>query len=556
MNANISFDELRLQVTDPTRHDDHIKFKITLRDEARGLVIHSVWRRFNEFAECFKALKAKNTQPPLPDLPPKKTFGKFDAKFIEERRYALERYMRHIKESKFLVRCVEFRNLIGYAELEQRLLEQTRVKKKARDTHADPILVDPSAHPGYPVTVCEEADLTSLQRYLRSSGYSIVRPCQRLSASPTKSRFIVKLDETGEQYVMSVATRRGTGMEISTEKQRKRFVSFITGINAPGKAGKSGESSVSPFIQKAVSADFDLHTQRSFVVREIAKHGSLRDQCFNKVDWAERWDVKHKKKFSALKSSDIAYYGKQLLIAVKCLEDGGVPCPQLTLGNVLLTSKSVLQITDWEDLPLGLTRLPTLHLPGDLSDRTSPYLLMVGVLLFEMAAGEVPVHLRRSMMGCQGDIFQVDTPTEPEDEDSDTRIAFPIDFAAIKLPSGLRAVLETIFDPAEHVTVEEALELPFFAAAKFKDPLKGITVDASRVRAKSKDLEAIAEVLDNWRALLTREQEGAEEEEPQRSPRREKKEKKGKKGASGAASPAGAPSPPPPPPGGPPGAPP
>ena len=153
---------------------------------------------------------------------------------------------------------------------------------------------------------------------------------------------------------------------------------------------------------------------------------------------------------------------------MKSLEEGGIPCPHLTLGNILLGSKSVIQITDWEDILLGLTRLPTLHMPGDLTDRTSPYVLMAGVLLFEMANGEVPANLRRLMLACQGDLCVPEVSVQPEEEESEARLPCPINFEAIKLPKGLKEVLVQIFDPEEHMTVEEVLENPFFQVVKFK----------------------------------------------------------------------------------------
>ena len=85
-------------------------------------------------------------------------------------------------------------------------------------------------------------------------------------------------------------------------------------------------------------------------------------------------------------------------------------------GNILVGSKQLIQISDWEDILLGLTKLPMLHMPGDLSERTSPYLLQAGVVLLEMARGEdVPIRLRRMMMACQGDLFNTEVSIEPEE---------------------------------------------------------------------------------------------------------------------------------------------
>eukprot|EP01064_Diplonema_japonicum_P000486 TRINITY_DN1031_c0_g1_i9.p1 TRINITY_DN1031_c0_g1~~TRINITY_DN1031_c0_g1_i9.p1 ORF type:complete len:744 (+),score=116.85 TRINITY_DN1031_c0_g1_i9:4000-6231(+) len=517
---------------------------VTPTDDERSVVLHSVWRRFSEFEEAFKLLKKKNTQPPLPDLPPKQTFGNFDTKFIEKRRHLLEQYMRRVKESKFLVRCPEFRTLIGYDELEVRLLEQTRTKKQ--DPEQVTVHVDPSAHPGYSVKVNEEEDLTCLQRYLRSAGFSLVKPLPRLAKDVSKSRFIVRAEGTNEEYIMSCGQRRTQGMDISTEKHRKRFINFLTSVN----------NQTCPFIHAAVSADFDINTQRSFVVRTVAKHGSMRDYMRGKVDWGERVETKLKKRETSVKDTELAYFGKQIMLGVRALEENGIPCPQLTLGNVLIGSKQTIVITDWEDIMLGLTRLPFLHMPGDLPERTSPYLLQAGVLLFEMATGEIPPRLRRMMMACQGDLHIPDVSAEPEDEESESRITFPVNFRSLKLPKGLGQVLTAIFDEEEAVSYDDILEMPFFKTVKFKDPIKKSEDSLPKIKVKSKDLEAVRDAAESWRTMLVREIEGEEEEEVSPSPTRERKSKKEKKSKKAASPKASHGSPPPPPPGGPPGAPP
>ncbi|KAJ9471058.1 Slowpoke-binding protein [Diplonema papillatum] len=541
--AGITFDDLVFSVSDPTKHDDHIIYKVSIRDESRSVVLHSVWRRFTEFEEVFKQLKARNTQPPLPDIPKKKTFGNFDAKYVEKRRGRLENYLSCIKENKFLVRCPEFRALIGYDELERKLKEQTRVKKANEEQ--DVIRVDVNDHPGYNVVVDEEEDLTILQRYLRTAGYRLEKPLPRLAVDVSKSRFLVRADGYDDSLLMCVSRRRVGGMEITTDKQKKRFVNFMQAINAQA----------CPFLDGVVSADFDMNTQRAFVTKRAAKHGSMRDYMYGKADWNEAAALKYKKKPSPLKEADVAYFGKQLILAVQCLEENGIPCPHLSLGNIVVGAKQTIQITDWEDAMLGLTRLPFLHLPGDLPDRTSPYLLMAGVCLFEMAAGETSNRLRRMMICCQGDLFSSEVSTEPEEEESETRVEFPLDFTKMKLPEKLTQVLQKIFDPEEHITCDEVLDLPLFKTMKLKEPIRGADAEVPKVKVKSKEIDALREACEHWRERLDRELEGEEVEEetsPREKRKKDKKDKKSKLMTQGGA--AGAP--PPPPAGGPPGAPP
>eukprot|EP00756_Hemistasia_phaeocysticola_P039501 Hpha_TRINITY_DN16818_c0_g5::TRINITY_DN16818_c0_g5_i1::g.148344::m.148344/K13303/SGK2; serum/glucocorticoid-regulated kinase 2 len=108
-------DQLNIRVTEPTRRDDHIAYKVSLRDKNDGRELHYQWRRFREFEEAFKALqtKGKAMGVSLPDLPPKKAFGRFEPKFLEERRRLLENFMGLVKEKPGLSSGSEFQALCG-----------------------------------------------------------------------------------------------------------------------------------------------------------------------------------------------------------------------------------------------------------------------------------------------------------------------------------------------------------------------------------------------------------------------------------------------------------
>eukprot|EP00756_Hemistasia_phaeocysticola_P050728 Hpha_TRINITY_DN25918_c0_g1::TRINITY_DN25918_c0_g1_i1::g.185219::m.185219 len=556
----VPLDEVQITVTDPTKQEDHMIYKISLVDSERDVVIHSVWRRFNEFETCFKALKAKNQQPPLPDLPPKTVFGRFDPQKVAERRAALEDYMHHIQRNKFLVRSEEFKVLIKYDELETRIREQVRGRRRGSGEDSGP-RPPPTEHPGYLLNVREDEDLTCLQRYLRTTEYTLVKPLPGLSPQATKSYFAVK-DEHGNNLLMSVGVMQSCGMEISTDKQKKRFVSYVTSHADP----------VCPLLHVVNFVDFDTRMQRSFVVREVVKHGSLRDVLHGKPEWSLSWTEKYKKKPSAIKDSDIAYYGKQLVIAVKWFEENGIACPQLSLGNVLVASEKAIKISDWEDPLLGLSKLPVLHRPGELEERTAPPLLQVGVILLELAMG-MPMNptQRRRMLSCQGELFAPEVAAEPDPPETAV-----FDEKVCKMSEGLRKVLKTIFDPDEAADYDEILALPYFAGVKLKQPMAQVDqAKLPRIKIKSKDLDLMSEVAEKWKDRLQREADGEDEPALESPRRREKKEKKAKekktkaspsgspgdspRGAHSPPAPPGGPPPPPgapPPPGGPPGGPP
>ncbi|KAJ9458537.1 RAC family serine/threonine-protein kinase-like protein [Diplonema papillatum] len=110
------WESLTVHVTDPTKKSDFMVYKVSIREEKSGTELFSCWRRFREFEEAFKALRVKGKElglPQLPEPPPKKAFGRFDPKFVEERRRQLEDFLCQVKDCKGLRSSSEFQALLG-----------------------------------------------------------------------------------------------------------------------------------------------------------------------------------------------------------------------------------------------------------------------------------------------------------------------------------------------------------------------------------------------------------------------------------------------------------
>ena len=110
------WNSMTVHVTDPTKKSDFMVYKVSIREERSGSELASCWRRFREFEEAFKALRKKSKElglPHLPEPPPKKTFGRFDPKFVEERRRQLEDFLAQVKHCNGLNSASEFRALLG-----------------------------------------------------------------------------------------------------------------------------------------------------------------------------------------------------------------------------------------------------------------------------------------------------------------------------------------------------------------------------------------------------------------------------------------------------------
>lgn len=65
-------------------------------------------RRFNEFFKLKEKLEQTWPGIPIPNLPPKKSIGNKDLKFLNERRFYLERFLKKMSPYKFVLNSSEF----------------------------------------------------------------------------------------------------------------------------------------------------------------------------------------------------------------------------------------------------------------------------------------------------------------------------------------------------------------------------------------------------------------------------------------------------------------
>jgi sorting nexin-29 len=74
--------------------------------KCKGTDFKGLWegdRRYNEFFLLYVKLEGRWPGVPLPMLPPKKSMGNKDIKFINERRFYLERFLKKISTYDFIL---------------------------------------------------------------------------------------------------------------------------------------------------------------------------------------------------------------------------------------------------------------------------------------------------------------------------------------------------------------------------------------------------------------------------------------------------------------------
>ena len=65
-------------------------------------------RRYNHFFLLYEILQQRWPAINLPRLPPKKAIGRYETKFLQERRYFLERFLRKCGHYDFIINSEEF----------------------------------------------------------------------------------------------------------------------------------------------------------------------------------------------------------------------------------------------------------------------------------------------------------------------------------------------------------------------------------------------------------------------------------------------------------------
>ena len=91
--------------THPQNKSGHIVYK------CKGSDAQGMWegdRRYNEFHKLHEKLDQRWPGIPLPMLPPKKAIGNKDIKFINERRFYLERFLKKMSAFDYILNSQEF----------------------------------------------------------------------------------------------------------------------------------------------------------------------------------------------------------------------------------------------------------------------------------------------------------------------------------------------------------------------------------------------------------------------------------------------------------------
>ena len=111
----------------PEKTSDYITYEVTGYDNKGDFIVR---KRYSEFYNLRKVLSARWPGFYIPSLPPKKSIGNMENKFINSRMQHLDNFIKQIGQYQFLVESFEFSIFVRYSheqcdEQYHALLEQT-----------------------------------------------------------------------------------------------------------------------------------------------------------------------------------------------------------------------------------------------------------------------------------------------------------------------------------------------------------------------------------------------------------------------------------------------
>ncbi|XP_072027305.1 PX domain-containing protein kinase-like protein isoform X2 [Amphiura filiformis] len=281
----------------------HIDYVIRVQ---RGPVPENSWqinRRYSDFDSLNDQLKVCGMDLPLP---PKKVFGNMDREFIAERQQALHKYLQ----------LVLIHHLMSGSIYIKRFLDPTR----------------------YPAEM-QEAALQHVSMLFRSEPFwEVVEPLKDIGWRIRRNYFLVKPKD--QPKVKQVLAWSAYGPDkVLNDKDLLAIMKLLPTIQHPfiypvtfATANETGGFTIRTFHATG--------TLRDFICKAKPKHHFLKKYCH----------PKHTTQFNMM---NIKTFGRQILEALKFLQEKGIPYGHLHTGNIMLEGNTC-RLLDLENSVLGL----------------------------------------------------------------------------------------------------------------------------------------------------------------------------------------------------------
>lgn len=301
-----------------------------------------VFKRYNDFFKLHQLLQVSGI--PL-ELPPKKLIGNMDPRFISERQQGLQKYLNSILMNPILVSSLPARSFVD------------------------------------PANYCQPFGELALQHVslaLRGEvGWEVVGPLADIGWRIRKHFYTVKCRSMPKEELIACWTDYGPDKYLDDKDMHSVF--------------KSLHQIQHPYIEHI---DLCLCTDLGgLAVRSFNKNGSLRDLlCGAKPKQSFMKKYGNPKGHKQLSTEEIALYGRQILEALKFLQEKGFPYGHLHSGNIVIENDRIKLL----DIENGVLGVPSYYRPYFMQHKKISTLEAINVycfghVLYEMAIGS-PLH--------------------------------------------------------------------------------------------------------------------------------------------------------------------
>ncbi|CAG5120711.1 unnamed protein product, partial [Candidula unifasciata] len=285
------------------KKEDHIEYIIRVQ---RGPLRDHSWqikKRYSDFEKLDSQLKFTNIDLPLP---PKKVFGNFDRDFIAERQNGLQSYLNAIVSIPVISRSL--------------------IVKKFLDSN------------NYSSNFIEIA-LQHVSMLFRSEPkWDVIEPLPDLGWRIRKQYILVKPLAQPKMQQVLLWVEFGPDMYLPL-KELSAIVNMLPSIKHP-------------YIFPTTFAT--ANENGCMTIRDFVERGSLRDvicKCKPKGTYLNKYS--NPKTVLQLDFETVKTFGRQILEALKFLQEKGFPYGHLHAGNVMVVNNTC-QLTDLENSIIGL----------------------------------------------------------------------------------------------------------------------------------------------------------------------------------------------------------
>ncbi|XP_046840763.1 PX domain-containing protein kinase-like protein [Xenia sp. Carnegie-2017] len=306
--------------------------------ENQWMVLH----RYNDFDVMNKVLETSGATLPLP---PKKMFGNMDNAFIAERLTGLQQYLQRVMEEPMFVRHECFKQFM-----------------------------DPK---NYPLKMQDEAAEQVAMFYRSEPSWELVETLPDIGWRIRKHYFLTKYTAATQKNDRQILAwvEYGPDMILSKEKDLPAAMKLLTNI-------------MHPYIYPVRIAT--VHEKGAAIVRDFRQSGTLKDFICK-----ARPKTSHLKKYCypkmtvSMQLEDIRRCGRQILEALKILQDKGFPYGQLHTGNIIMDG-NVVRLLDIENSILGVPSIYRHYLLElkQIKDLHQQDVYSFGHVLYEMTFGK------------------------------------------------------------------------------------------------------------------------------------------------------------------------